>query len=117
MSQDASRQGGDLSDMAVSGTSIPNDAGTQRTIPSVPNPEQASTSTTGGLGAPDLASAADNGRPQDGESGATGEVITATGDQLPAGVESKRLDPSSGNDAAKGHPRDEKHRSGRESGF
>ena len=43
------------------------------------------------------------------DTGVTGEVITATGEQMPAGVESKRLgmDPAGG-PAAKGHPRDGK---------
>jgi hypothetical protein len=33
-------QGGTLSEMAAKGTTIPNDAGQQRTIPSAPRPEQ-----------------------------------------------------------------------------
>ena len=77
-------QGGNLSDMAVTGTSIPNDAGAYETLPSVPDPEQASTNNRT---ATNLAGAADNATDMPKSSkdiGATGEVITATGDQLPA---------------------------------
>lgn len=54
--------GGSLSDMAVTGTKIPNDAGVQNIIPSVARPDQIS-STSGrddDAGARDLAEAADN---------------------------------------------------------
>ena len=54
--------GGSLSDMAVTGTKIPNDAGVQNIIPSVARPDQIS-STSGGdddAGARNLAEAADN---------------------------------------------------------
>lgn len=107
-----SSESGDLSSMAATGTTIPPDAGTQNTIPSVPRPDQITSSST----APDLASAADNSADlprRHKDAGATGEVVTGTGDQLPASVESKNLDAgAAGNAAAKGHGRDEKHRSG-----
>ena len=61
-SQDPNPQGGDLSDMAAEGTTVPPDAGTQRTIPSVPRPGQMTdpTNDPNNLGASDLAGAADN---------------------------------------------------------
>jgi len=34
------KQGGDLSDMAASGTTVPNDAGKMNTLPSVPRPDR-----------------------------------------------------------------------------
>ena len=52
------KQGGDLSDMAVSGTSIPGDAGKMNIIPSVPRPDQISDPND--LGSDSLAGAADN---------------------------------------------------------
>lgn len=39
-SQDPNPQGGSITDMAVEGTRVPDDAATQRTIPSVPRPGQ-----------------------------------------------------------------------------
>ncbi len=61
-SKDPNLNGGSLSDMAVEGTSIPEDAGTQRTIPSVPRPDQITDpdNDPNNLGATDLAGAADN---------------------------------------------------------
>ena len=61
-SQDAHPDDGNLSDMAVEGTTIPQDAGTQRTIPSVARPGQITdpTDDPNNLGASDLAGAADN---------------------------------------------------------
>ena len=52
------KQGGDLSDMAATGTSIPGDAGKMNLIPSKPRPDQISDSNE--LGSTDLAGAADN---------------------------------------------------------
>ncbi|KAI9820017.1 MAG: hypothetical protein M1827_006588 [Pycnora praestabilis] len=108
-------QGGDLFDMAAEGTSIPNDAGKQRLIPSVPRPDQMTedtTNTKAGLGAPDEASAADNATDMPRgtkDMGATGEVITGTGDQMPAQMESKRMHYGANNPLAKGHDRYDKH--------
>ena len=75
---------------------MPNDAGLNNTIPSVPRPDQMSEDSgfagRGGLGAGSIANAADN--PIDiprshKELGATGEVITGTGDQMPAQVKGR----------------------------
>ena len=61
-SQDAHPQGGNLSDMAVEGTTVPQDAAQPRLIPSVARPGQITdpTNDPNNLGALDLASAADN---------------------------------------------------------
>lgn len=62
--KDPNPQGGDLSDMAVEGTHVPEKAAKPRTIPSVPRPGQATDSNDpNDLGTTDLAGAADN--PQD----------------------------------------------------
>ncbi len=55
-------EGGDLFDMAKDGTIMPNDAGKQRLIPSVPRPDQISDAADdpNNLGAADEAGAADN---------------------------------------------------------
>jgi len=119
-SQDA-HQGGDLYDMAAKGTKIPNDAGKMNLIPSVPRPDQLDEYNNRDLGDADLASAADNPidiARQNKDMGATGEVVTGTGDQMPAGIEQKRLHYGTSNEpAAKGHGRDERHRTGGESEF
>ena len=59
---DAFPQGGDLSDMAATGTSVPDDSAKPRIIPSVARPGQVTdtASDPNDLGASDLASAADN---------------------------------------------------------
>ncbi|KAF2459076.1 hypothetical protein BDY21DRAFT_339698 [Lineolata rhizophorae] len=101
--------GGSLEEMAPSGTSIPNDAGNMRTIPSVPRPDQANATE---LGEPNMAAAADNPTdiPRQGrDTGATGGVITGTGHQMPATAETKDLHFKSGDPGAKGHLRDAKH--------
>lgn len=61
-SQEDPHTGGSLSDWAVSGTKIPNDAGKQNLIPSVPRPGQITdpVDDPNSLGASDLAGAADN---------------------------------------------------------
>jgi hypothetical protein len=88
-------QGGSLSEMAASGTQIPNDAGKMNTIPSVPRPDQRSEHfgfDNAGVAEPSTAKAADNdtNMPRSTQDvGQTGEVITGTGNSLPAGVESK----------------------------
>ena len=60
--QDPNPQGGSITDMAVEGTKVPDDAGTQNTIPSVPRPDQITdpSNDPNNLGATDLAGAADN---------------------------------------------------------
>lgn len=47
--------------------------------------------------------------------GTTGEVLTGTGDQLPAQVESKRLHMGANDPFSKGHDRMDKHRRHKES--
>jgi len=109
------RQGGDLSDMAATGTTMPNDAGRHNLIPSVPRPDQAAGSD---LGAADTAGAADNASDmprQFKDMGATGEIITGTGDQLPAQVESKNLHFGANDPLSKGHDRYDKHSRQKES--
>ena len=73
------RESGDLSDMAVKGTTVPKDAATQRTIPSVPNPHQQPPYQSAGA---DLAGGADNAtdipRSTGDRVGATAEVVTGT---------------------------------------
>lgn len=107
-----------ITDMAVDGTSIPHDAGKMNTIPSVPNPHQAS-SAMGGLGAPEGASAADNptDMPRNPRDMATGgsEVITATGDQMPGEASTKHSHFGGGNSLAKGSQRYDKHTKSKES--
>lgn len=102
--------------MAVSGTSIPADAGKQNTIPSVPRPDQIPGNPAfshGGLGATDMQTAADNAtdmpRSGRGDGGATGEVMTGTGHTLPATVEGKRMHDYGSAAAAHGRPRADEH--------
>ncbi|KAF2143799.1 uncharacterized protein K452DRAFT_285838 [Aplosporella prunicola CBS 121167] len=93
MSSDA-HTGGNLSDMAVKGTTVPGDAGKMNTIPSVARADQTSeNSSHNPLGAADVHSAADNATALGLDHGATGGVVSGTGDQLPASVESKRMNP------------------------
>lgn len=89
-------QGGTLSDFAATGTSIPNDAGKMNTIPSVPRPDQRAENPAyenAGLAQPSTAFAADNATDlprSTRDVGQTGEVLSGTGDSMPAGIESKR---------------------------
>ncbi|KAJ5610678.1 hypothetical protein N7510_007397 [Penicillium lagena] len=111
-------QGGTLSEMAATGTTIPNDAGQQRTIPSVPRPDQRAEHflyDNEGVAKPSTAFAVDN--PTDlprstRDIGMTGDVITGTGDSLPAEVESKRTQMGTNNPSAKGDVRATKHEKG-----
>ena len=61
-SQDAHPDGGSITDMAVEGTTVPEDAAKQRTIPSVPRPGQITdpSDDPNNYGAASLAGAADN---------------------------------------------------------
>ncbi|EKG13366.1 hypothetical protein MPH_09392 [Macrophomina phaseolina MS6] len=122
--------GGTLEQMAVKGTSIPNDAGVQNTIPSTSNPStdpsslQSSKTAYNGdpnpLGSrPDAQSGANNAldAPRSAaDGGATGEVVSGTGAAVPATVETKRLDPSGGDRfqavGAHGHAREAKQEKG-----
>ncbi|KAJ5646451.1 hypothetical protein N7490_002823 [Penicillium lividum] len=92
--QSNSHEGGSLTDMAPNGTSIPNTAGKQNIIASIPRPDQRIESYVcyGGLPQPTSAMAADNTTEMPrsiSDRGETGEVMTGTGDSMPAGVESK----------------------------
>ncbi|KAL8993275.1 MAG: hypothetical protein Q9188_007374 [Gyalolechia gomerana] len=112
-SGDPNPQGGSLSDMAVSGTTVPSDSATQRTIPSVPRPGQATQSSDpNDLGTTDLAGQADN--PGDMpkstlDTAPTADIITGTGDAIPAEAGSKRLHELGNADLSKGHARYDKH--------
>lgn len=72
------------------GTSVPNDAGRQNTVPSVPRPDQLEENSqfnNQGIAEPNSAAAADN--PTDvarnaTDMGGTGEVITGTGNTIGA---------------------------------
>ncbi|RJE23147.1 hypothetical protein PHISCL_04503 [Aspergillus sclerotialis] len=83
-------QGGSLTEMAAEGTTIPNDAGIQNTIPSVPRPDQLEENSqfhNQGLAEPNRAAAADNATdvPRSTRDRAgTGEVITGTGNTIGA---------------------------------
>ncbi len=108
--EDDPHQGGRLEDWAESGTSIPNDAGLQRTIPSVPQPDEADADATT---SESLATAAAN--PTDiprtaRDTGMTGAVVTGTGDPLPAAaVEGKNMAGGGNEPLAKGSSRYAKH--------
>ncbi|KAI9727471.1 MAG: hypothetical protein M1828_006413 [Chrysothrix sp. TS-e1954] len=114
--QDSTPQGGSITDMAVDGTSIPqgSEPRTQRTIPSVPRPGQATEDAADGLGQPDTAAAADNAtdmprNPRD--QGANMEVITGVGDQMPAQAASGKMAHNTlgNNPLSKGSARHDKH--------
>ncbi|KAL9109343.1 MAG: hypothetical protein Q9227_005973 [Pyrenula ochraceoflavens] len=114
--QSDSHTGGDLMDMAASGTKIPGDAGKMNTIPSVPRPDQvASNVDPNYLGGSTIDQAATNAGdiPRNPRDQATNEVLTGTGDSLPSTVDSKRLHNVPGgvvNDpTAKGSTRYEQH--------
>ena len=82
--------------MAAKGTTIPNDAGIQNTIPSVPRPDQLEENSqfhNQGLAEPNRAAAADNATDvprSTSDKGATGEVITGTGNTMGAGQAEKK---------------------------
>ncbi|KAI5805229.1 hypothetical protein EDC01DRAFT_627109 [Geopyxis carbonaria] len=91
---DESHIGGTLAELSErGGTAIPADAGTQRTVPS--EPHQRTNKALRGY-----PPSADNtkGMPQSpGDmTGATGEVVTGTGDLMPPGVEGKHVGSSRG---------------------
>ncbi|EEA21827.1 hypothetical protein TMatcc_008751 [Talaromyces marneffei ATCC 18224] len=115
MSGNDSHRGGTLSEMAPTGTTIPNDAGLQNTIPSKARPDQQGEShrfSYDGLAQANVASAADNATdmPRSARDvGQTGEVMTGTGDSLPAEIETKNLHFQANDPGAKGHDRTLKH--------
>ncbi|KAH9903995.1 hypothetical protein F4778DRAFT_780678 [Xylariomycetidae sp. FL2044] len=85
MSKEA-KEGGDLSQWAKDGTSVPNDAGKQNVLPSVPNPHQKYEDSSGGLGATSLNTAADNPA---GYGAADDNAISATGHPVPTTMTEK----------------------------
>ncbi|PVH95679.1 hypothetical protein DM02DRAFT_617734 [Periconia macrospinosa] len=104
-------QGGRLEDMAPTGTSMPNDAGIQRIIPSVPRPDQIDPNP-GIFSHTNPAHAADNTfdiprGPRD--RGETGEIMTGIGDQMPSNIEKKTFDNTPYDPRAKGDVRTYKH--------
>ncbi|MCJ1236703.1 hypothetical protein MMC14_004685 [Varicellaria rhodocarpa] len=114
------KQGGDLFDMAKDGTSMPNDAGKMNILPSVPRPDQITDPATdpNNLGSVDVEGAADNATDisrTTRDSATGGEILTGTGDQLPAQVESKRLHFGANDPLSKGHDRYDKHSRQKES--
>lgn len=116
-------QGGSLADMAPTGTTMPNDAGKQRIIPSVPRPDQRAENPqydNAGLAEPSLAAAADNATDlprSTRDVGQTGEVITGVGDAVPPSIESKRAYMGSNIRGGSGDTRAEKHQNHNRSAF
>ncbi|KAJ5175066.1 uncharacterized protein N7482_000943 [Penicillium canariense] len=116
-------QGGSISDFAVDGTTMPNDAGRMNTIPSVPRPDQRAENPAydyEGTAQPSTAFAADNDRDlprSTRDVGQTGEVLTGTGNTLPASVESKRAFMGTNIPGGTGNARDMKHHSHNRSQF
>lgn len=116
-------QGGSLADMAPEGTTIPNDAGKMNTIPSVPRPDQRGEHylyDNEGIAEPSTAMAADNATDlprSTRDRGQTGEVMTGTGDSLPASTESKRTFMGSNIPGGTGDTRDIKHHNQNRSKF
>lgn len=112
---DDSHRGGKLEDMAPTGTTMPNDAGVQNTIPSKARPDQRDEDprfSYDGLALPTVPMAADNATDMPRSTrdvGQTGEVMTATGDSLPAEIETKRMRSQTNDPGARGSLRDIKH--------
>ncbi|KAI9756268.1 MAG: hypothetical protein M4579_003935 [Chaenotheca gracillima] len=112
--------GGSITDMATSGTSIPNDAGKQRIIPSVPNPHQNAAAQDPVSTSTDLGGAVDNPTDiprQSKDIGPTGEVMTGVGDTMPVQAESKRMHLGANEPLSKGHDRYDKHSRQKESDY
>ncbi|CAF9910988.1 MAG: hypothetical protein HETSPECPRED_010262 [Heterodermia speciosa] len=112
--KDAFPQGGSLSDMAATGTTVPDDSAKPRIIPSVASPDQVTdtASDPNDLGATDLASAATNASdmPRDvHDTAPVPETITGTGDSLPSEVGSKNLHYLGNPDLSKGDASYDKH--------
>ncbi|KAL9607049.1 MAG: hypothetical protein Q9167_008003 [Letrouitia subvulpina] len=105
--QDPHPEGGSITDMAVDGTTVPPDAATQRTIPSVPRPGQTTTSTDN-PGLLDADNASDMPK-STVDKAPTAEISTGTGDALPAEVASKRTHELGNPNLSKGHARYDKH--------
>lgn len=94
---------------------MPNDAGIQRLIPSLPRPDQLSENPqfdNQGLAEPSSVLAADNATDlprSTRDMGMSGEVITGTGDSLGAEVEAQRLQIGANNPGIRGDVRMLKH--------
>lgn len=118
-----SHQGGSLSDMAPGGTTMPNDAGKMNIIPSVPRPDQRAEHfgfDNDGLAEPSRAFAADNATDlprSTRDVGQTGEVVSGTGNTIPASIESKRAYMGSNIPGGAGDTRDIKHHNYNRSAF
>lgn len=95
MSSDTdARRGGKLEDMAVHGTTIPTDSGTQSVAPSSRNERAEKAYNIGRARTNPLdPTIADNrtDMPSKGDEGLTGEVTTGTGNVLPVDIEAKRM--------------------------
>lgn len=109
--------------MAPTGTDVPNDAGKMRTIPSVPRPDQRAENSlydNQGIAEPSTAAAADNATDlprSTRDVGQTGEVMTGTGNTIPASIESKRAYMGTNIPGGSGDTRDQKHHSHNRSAF
>ena len=94
---------------------MPNDAGLQRLIPSLPRPDQLSQNSqydNEGLGEPTTTLSVDNmtDLPRSTRDvGMTGEVVSGTGDSINAEIESKRLQIGANGPGFRGDVRNLKH--------
>lgn len=108
-------QGGTLSEMAAQGTTMPNDAGMMNTIPSVPRPDQRAENfgfENEGIAKPTTATAADNTTDlprSTRDVGEAGDVISGTGNSMPAGIEAKHAYMGPNHHAGHGDTREFKH--------
>lgn len=109
--------------MAPEGTTVPNDAGKMNTIPSVPRPDQRDEHPyyhNEGVAQPSTAMAADNATDlprSTRDRGQTGEVISGTGNSMPAATESKRTFMGSNVPGGSGDTRDVKNQNYNRSKF
>ncbi|OKL56667.1 hypothetical protein UA08_08309 [Talaromyces atroroseus] len=108
-------RGGTLSEMAPTGTTMPNDAGLQNTIPSKARRDQQEEDHRfdyDGIAQPSVAAAADNSTDMPRSTrdvGQSGEVMTGIGDSLPAEIETKNMHFQANDPGAKGRVRTFKH--------
>lgn len=115
MAGDDPHRGGTLSEMAPTGTTIPNDAGLQNIIPSKARRDQQGEDhrfSYDGIAQSSIASAADNATdmPQSTRDvGQSGEVMTGIGDSLPAEIETKNMHFQANDPGTKGRVRTFKH--------
>jgi hypothetical protein len=105
--------------MAPTGTRIPNEAGIQNVIPSKPRPDQLEEHPqfdNEGLGQPDIVNAADNDidmprstRDTAVTAAAGADIVTGTGDSLPAEIATQHLQILADDPGARGNTREIKH--------